>query len=200
MDRDPDRQLDPFEELEAALNEAAAETGASFTGFNLSEEGREAAGRVASLVANLGFAYTVNTSGDVIVPVEDGSSDIFIRTLDLGGEPFFSVSMVVLIDAGSGRSLKRLPEALAELNAQHPGVKFCHFPQHGTVFAYVDLPADGLETPTLLAAMRRLARVVSTVRQPLADRLGAGRPLPGVSQERGWPLEETFWPEAEPPR
>jgi hypothetical protein len=194
--RDPDREPDPIEQLEAALADVSAEVGGEASAnLDPSDARRRAAGRLTSLVANRGFGYSVSATGDVIVPVEDGSSDIFIRPLELDGEPVRSVSMVVLVEVGSHRALKRLPEALAELNSRHPGVKFCHFAEHGTVFAYVDLPAEGLESPTLLAAMRRLGRVVPGVRGPLADRLGGGRALPGVAQDRGWSLENTFWPQ-----
>jgi hypothetical protein len=192
-----DREPDPIEQLEAALADVSSDVGGEVS-FDLSEERRRAAGRIADLVADQGFAYTVNANGDVIVPVGDGSTDLYIRSLELDGEPFLSISMAVLAEVRSGRAVKRLPEALAEVNAGYPGVKFCAFPQHGTVFAYVDLPADGLETPTLLAAMRRLVRVVALSRAPLTQRLGAGRPLPGVAQVHKWTLEDTFSPDERP--
>lgn len=197
MQTERDPEPDPIEQLEAAFADVAADGGGEAS-FDLSDARRDAAGRITRLVADQGFAYTVNTGGDVIVPVGDGSTDLYIRQLQIDGERFLSVSMAVLAEVRSSRALKRLPEALAEVNAGYPGVKFCAFPQHGTVFAYVDLPAEGLETPTLLAAMRRLARVVALARAPLTQRLGAGRPLPGVSRVHEWTLEDTFWPDERP--
>lgn len=51
-----------------------------------------------------------------------------------------------------------------------------------------DVPCDGLDTPLLLAVMRRLLAAVEDA-APDIEKIGAGRRPGGVFPSLGWPIE-----------
>jgi hypothetical protein len=131
------------------------------------------------LVGAVKLTHTLTTSGWVVVPVRDGSTDVALRSRLVGGEEWIHAFMILLVDLPSDpETAARVDEFLSEGN-RYLGAKFPRVGPELQVMA--DVPCEGLDTAHLVAVMRRLVAVAEDAAFDI-DQIDAGRRPPESSQ------------------
>jgi hypothetical protein len=188
MTSKPVQEVEPLQELDGLLGAIASGLGAE-PPPNISAEtsGETAAiNNMLRLVGTAKLTHTLTRDGWVVVPARDGDTELALRSYLLGGEEWITVFMILLIDLPDTPEVAaRVEEFLREGN-RYLGAKFHHIGPELQVHA--DLPCEGLNTPLLLAVMRRLLAVVEDAAYDI-DQIGAGRLPGGVFPALDMPIE-----------
>ena len=186
-EQDHKSEQSPLGQLDSLLGTVAGVVGAdppAGVAANLSETDREAIESCLRLVGAAGLDHTLTRNGEVIVPVDDGSRTLVLEPRKLNGQEWINIWIPLLELPTASEIGEKLSAFLAESNRYY-GAKFLH--DGAGIVVMLDIPREGLTTPTLVAAMERVAWVAEDVQADLHN-LGAGHPPEGVWQALGYPV------------
>ena len=183
-DRSSESSIGQLDSLFGAVADAVGADPPPSVAANLSERDREAIGHCLRLVGTARLDHTLTRSGEVILPIDDGDRTVVLKPIRPNGQEWINIWIPLLEVPATSELGKRLSAFLAEANRYY-GAKFLH--DGAGVVVMLDIPCEGLTTPTLVAAMERLAWVAKDVQDDLRS-LGVGHPPEGAWQALGYPV------------
>jgi hypothetical protein len=139
-------------------------------------------------VGKWGVHHTLNTSGMVLVAVDEGERMLVLEPCVVGGAEWINLSVYLLRDLPDDPEVRaRLHRVLEECNRYY-GAKFVLVDDE--LRAVIDIPADGIDSDALLTAAKRLLWVIADAADDLKS-IGAGRPVEAW-KPRGLPTSGTL--------
>ena len=185
---DPTPGACPLKEIDDLFAGVASRVGAeqpASVASTWSDDKTAAVNNMMRLIGASKLDHTLTRDGSVVVPAKAGTTDVVLDARQLRGQEWIHAFIVVLIDLPDTPEVAvRVDEFLREGN-QYYGAKFLRLGPE--LEAIADIPCEGLDTPLLLAVMRRLLAVVEDAATDI-EKIAAGRRPGGVFPSLGWPV------------
>lgn len=164
-----------LESLDSLFGGVAKAIGADPPGSvarELSDRDRRALDHLLSLVGQWGVLHTLNTSGMVLVAVDEGERMLVLEPRLLGEEEWINLTVYLLRDLPDDPEVRaRVDRVVMECNRYY-GAKFVLVGDE--LRAIIDIPARGIDSDALLTAAKRLIWVIADAAKDL-ESIGAGR-------------------------